>query len=44
MENTKDKNQQILTMNSLQAVTPSEGKTYLAAMEANLAVLEEALK
>ncbi len=44
VENTKDKNQPVLTMNSLQAVTPSEGMTYLAAMEANLAVLEEALK
>lgn len=46
-ENTNDKNQQILVLDSIQSVTSSgiaSGATYLSAMESNLAVLEEALK
>ncbi len=47
VENTKDKNQKILTMDSMQSTTSKdvkEGKTYLSVMEDNLAVLTEALK
>ncbi len=43
---TKDRNQKILAMNSLQSVTGQavqEGVTYLGVMEENLAVLKEAL-
>jgi len=43
---TKNKNQQVLSMDSLQSVTAQEvkdGQTYLNTMEANLAVLEKAL-
>jgi len=45
--NTASKDQQILTMDSLQSVTGAaveEGADYLAMMEKNLTVLEEALK
>lgn len=44
--NTKDKNQKILTFDSMQSVTQKEidsGKTYLASMEMNLSVLKESL-
>lgn len=47
VNNTKDKNQKILTLNSMQSATLqdlSSGATYLSIMEANLATLEEALK
>lgn len=43
---TAEKNQQILTMNSMQAVTSgeiSDGASYLSVMESNLDVLREAL-
>lgn len=43
---TKNKNQQVLSMDSLQSVTAQEvkaGQTYLSTMEENLAVLEKAL-
>lgn len=46
MQNTKDKNQEILVMNSLQSVTTSqvnEGFTYLKAMQDNLETLKKAL-
>lgn len=46
IENTKDKNQKILVLNSLQGVTTSDitsGMTYLSVMESNLEVLKEAL-
>ncbi len=46
-QNTKAKNQTILTMNSLQSVTAkeiSDGITYLSAMESNLLVLKNALQ
>lgn len=45
--NTRDKNQKILVLNSLQSLTRKEiqsGVTYLSIMEDNLRVLEEALK
>ncbi len=44
---TKDKNQKILTMDSMQSTTgkaAASGVTYLSVMEANLAVLTEALQ
>ncbi len=44
--NTKNKEQQILTMDSLQSTTAEDvakGATYLLVMEQNLEVLEEAL-
>ena len=47
VENTKTKDQKILTMDSMQSVTSSDveaGKTYLSIMQDNLEVLEEALK
>ncbi len=47
ISNTKDKNQEILVMNSLQAVTKvelSECISYLGVMESNYDVLAEALK
>lgn len=47
VQNTKDKNQQILTMDSMQATTSEDvanGATYLSIMEQNLEVLKEALK
>lgn len=46
-DNTKDKDQEILTLDSMQAVTEGDlgaGKTYLSSMESNLEVLKEALK
>ena len=46
ISNTRDKNQQILTLDSMQSVTRSMidgGYTYLSAMENNLSVLKEAL-
>ena len=46
-ENTKAKDQKVLTLNSMQAVTEDEikkGMTYLAVMEQNLNVLREALQ
>jgi zinc transport system substrate-binding protein len=46
VSNTKDKDQQILTLDSMQSVTRSMidgGYTYLSAMENNLSVLKEAL-
>ena len=45
--NTRDKNQKILVLNSLQSLTRKEiqnGVTYLSIMRDNLQVLEEALK
>lgn len=47
IKNTKSKNQQILTMNSMQGTTSEDvnnGATYLKIMEQNLEVLKEALK
>lgn len=47
IENTADKNQNILVMDSMQSVTSKgveEGITYLSIMESNLEVLKEALK
>lgn len=46
IENTKNKDQDILEMNSIQSVTNEqieEGTTYISIMEDNLKVLEEAL-
>ncbi len=46
-ENTKDKNNQILTMNSMQGTTSNDvadGATYLSIMSDNLNVLKEALQ
>lgn len=46
IENTKTKDQQILTLNSMQSVTKQEveeGTTYLSIMENNLQILKEAL-
>ncbi len=46
VSNTKDKNQQILSLDSLQSVTSENvknGASYLSIMEDNLAVLEKAL-
>lgn len=45
-ENTKDKNQKILSMNSLQSITNKDldsGETYLSVMQENRKVLEQAL-
>jgi len=47
VENTKTKNQEILTLDSMQSVTSTdveEGITYLNVMEQNLEVLTQALK
>ena len=47
IENTSDKNQNILVMDSMQSVTSKgveEGITYISIMESNLEVLKEALK
>ncbi len=47
VENTKAKNQKVLTLNSMQAVPEAEikkGTTYLSVMEDNLKVLREALQ
>ena len=46
VSNTKDKNQQILTLDSLQSITTEDyegGVTYLSTMEQNLSVLKQAL-
>ena len=46
-ENTKNKDQEILTLDSLQSVTKKEvddGVTYLGEMEKNLSVLKDGLK
>jgi len=47
IQNTTDKNQNILVMDSMQSVTSKgveDGITYLSIMESNLEVLKEALK
>ena len=47
IENTKDKNQNILTLDSMQSTTSDDvknGTTYLSVMEKNLEVLKEALQ
>ena len=47
VENTKDKNQPILTMDSMQSATLADaenGKTYLSVMQKNLEVLKTALR
>ncbi len=47
VRNTKTKDQQILSIDSMQSVTQKDvrnGVTYLSVMEKNLAVLEDALK
>ena len=46
IQNTKEKNQEILTLDSIQSVTAKEvkeGKTYLSVMEKNLQTLKSAL-
>ncbi len=46
IQNTKSKNQKILTLDSMQSVSETSiknGTTYLSVMESNLAVLQEAL-
>ena len=46
IQNTKDKNQTVLTLNSMQATTSKDvanGASYLSIMEANLSVLKDAL-
>ena len=47
VQNTQTKDQQILTMDSMQSVTAKDvenGTTYLSIMEKNLSVLKDALK
>ena len=47
IENTKSKDRNILTLDSMQSVTSDDvknGTTYLSIMESNLEVLKEALK
>ena len=47
INNTKNKNQKILRLNSMQSVGKKEleaGQTYLKIMESNLDVLKEALQ
>ncbi len=47
IQNTKDADQKLLTMDSMQSTTDEEikeGKTYLSVMEKNLSVLSEALE
>ena len=47
IKNTKDKNQKILTLDSMQSATSDDvktGTTYLSVMEDNLEVLKEALQ
>ena len=47
VQNTKNKNAKVLTMDSIQSTTAKQaaaGTTYLKIMEDNLKVLEEALK
>ena len=46
VENTAEKNQKVLTMDSMQSMTSKDatnGATYLSVMEQNLSVLKEAL-
>ena len=46
VENTAEKNQKMLTMDSMQSMTSKDvanGATYLSVMEQNLSVLKEAL-
>jgi len=43
-ENTKSKDQKILTLDSIQNTTTKSGKTYLSIMQSNLEVLKEAVK
>ena len=43
-ENTKSKDQKILTLDSMQNTTTKSGKTYLSIMQSNLEVLKEAVK
>ena len=47
VQNTQSKNQQILTLDSMQSTTAGDvqnGTTYLSTMDNNLSVLKEALK
>lgn len=47
IQNTQNKDQQILALDSMQSVTSgdiSDGTTYLSIMESNLSILKEALK
>ena len=47
IQNTKKKNAKVLTLDSIQSTTAKQaasGSTYLSIMEANLAILSEALK
>lgn len=47
ISNTKDKNQKVLTMDSMQSTTSKDinsGKTYLETMDNNLKVIEKAIK
>lgn len=47
IENTKDKNQDVLALNSMQSVTTKDiegGETYLSVMQQNLEVLKKALQ
>ncbi len=47
IENTKDKNQTVLAMDSMQSTTSEDvknGTTYLSVMESNLEVLKKALQ
>ena len=47
IQNTKDKNQDILTLNSMQSTTEQDiesGETYLGIMQQNLEVLKQALQ
>ena len=46
IDNTADKNQQVLTLDSMQSKTlesAQNGETYLSIMESNLSVLQQAL-
>ena len=47
VQNTKEKNQSVLTLDSMQSTTAKDvenGATYLSIMEKNLDVLKEALR
>ncbi len=43
-QNTNNKNQQILTLDSMQSTTLKDGATYLSIMQNNLVTLKEAVK
>ncbi len=43
-QNTNSKNQQILTLDSMQSTTLRSGKTYLSIMQSNLEIIKEAVK